>query len=178
MTAKLSTLHCDAPLDATAIAQLAAGLDPAPLSAEARAALKQRVLAQVAAPATAAQPVADPNSPTGGSAVVKANANLWVTLAPGIEVKPLRVDAASGSQTSLWRLAAGAVLPEHDHGAEEECLIVSGDMEWNGVRYGEGDFIVVREGFHHSTMHSPNGATLLIRGELQACLAHAFAGQA
>lgn len=174
MTAKLSTLHPDSPLDATAIAQLAAGLDPAPLSADARAALKQRVLAGIAAPAVSAQPVADPHSPAGGSAVVKADAGQWVTLAPGIEVKPLRIDAASGSQTSLWRLAAGAVLREHEHSAEEECLIVSGDMEWNGVRYGEGDFILVRSGFLHSEMHSPNGATLLIRGELQPCLAQAF----
>ena len=128
----------------------------------------------IAAPAIAAQPAADPSRADGGSAVIKANADLWITLAPGIEVKPLRVAAEKRSQTSLWRLAAGAVLPEHDHAAEEECLIVSGDMEWNGVRYGEGDFIVVRSGFHHTEMHSPNGAMLLIRGELQACLAQAF----
>ena len=176
MTAKLSTLRPDRPLHATDIAQLASGLDPIALSTDERAALKQRVLAHVfATPLPAAQPVADPSHPLGGSEVVRADADRWVTLAPGVDVKPLRVDREQGSQTSLWRLAAGAMLPEHDHGAEEECLIVSGDMEWNGVRYGEGDFIFVRSGFHHSEMHSPNGATLLIRGELQPCLAQLFA---
>jgi len=175
MTAKLRTLHPEKPLHAIDIAQLAGGLEPVALDAATREALKQRVLAHaLAAPTPATQPIANPLTPDGGSAVVKADANLWITLAPGIEIKPLRVDHAQRSQTSLWRLAAGAVLPEHDHSAEEECLIVSGDMEWNGVRYGEGDFITVRSGFHHSTMHSPNGATLLIRGELQPCLAHAF----
>ena len=149
MSGKLRTLHPERPLQPADIALLADGLAPVALDAEARAALKQRVLAQVAAPAAAKQPVADPNRPNGGSAVIKAGNDAWITLAPGIEVKPLRVDRANASQTSLWRLAAGAVLPEHDHSAEEECLIVSGDMEWNGVRYGEGDFIVVPRAVEH-----------------------------
>ena len=176
MTAKLRTLHPERPLAKADIAHLANGLEPVALDAEQRESLKQRVLAHaLASPVAAAQPVADPARKNGGSDVIKSTADLWITLAPGIEIKPLRVDHEKRTQTSLWRLAAGAVLPEHDHHDEEECLIVSGDMEWNGVRYGEGDYIVVRSGYHHSTMHSPNGATLLIRGELQPCLAQAFA---
>jgi anti-sigma factor ChrR (cupin superfamily) len=82
------------------------------------------------------------------------------------------------THTSLWRMAAGASLPEHDHSAEEECLVISGAVDWSGERYGEGDYLLVQSGFRHTEIHSRDGATLLIRGELTARLEQVFSAHA
>lgn len=145
-------------LDATAIAQISAGLQPVPMHAEQLASLRDRVL----------QIAARPAAPAGQ--VVKAGDGKWIALSTGVHIKALRVDAKAGTHTSLWRMDAGAVLPEHDHSAEEECLVIAGSVEWAGDRYLEGDYLVVPAEFHHTEIHSAMGATLLIRGELKACL--------
>jgi anti-sigma factor ChrR (cupin superfamily) len=163
VTAKLDTIENDDALSATLIAQLAAGLELQPLTAARRAALKQRVLHSIAEP-----------QPTG-SAVVKAGAGNWVNLIPGVSIKALRIDAQQRTHTSLWRLEPGAVLPEHDHHAEEECLVVAGSVDWSGATYVEGDYLLARPGFRHTEMRSTNGATLLLRGELTPSLEQAFA---
>jgi anti-sigma factor ChrR (cupin superfamily) len=162
VTTRLDSIDNDAVLSATLIAQLAAGLELQPLTASQRAALKQRVLHSIPAP----QP--------SGSEVVRAASGDWVHLISGVSVKALRIDTERRSHTSLWRLEPGAVLPEHDHHAEEECLVVAGSVDWSGATYVEGDYLLARPGFRHSEMRSTNGATLLLRGELTQRLEQAF----
>lgn len=160
---KVQSLHPQHTLANRDIAQLASGLAPVPMDTNQRANLKQRVLQAAFA------------TPVPVSAVVKADAGTWIDMLPGIHVKALHVDRSAGTHTSLWRLAPGACLPEHDHSADEECLIVSGSVDWAGKTYGEGDYLFVGAGFHHSAMCATHGATLLIRGELTARLEHVFA---
>ncbi len=160
---KVHALHPDRALAAIDIARLASGLEPVPLDATVREALKQRVLQSAFA------------ASDSGSCVIKAQAGTWVDLVPGVKIKALRVDRALRSQTSLWQMAPGACLPEHDHSAEEECLVVAGAVEWSGDTYSAGDYLLVRAGFHHTEIRSAGGATLLIRGELTAGLEQAFA---
>ncbi len=161
---KVHALHPDRALAATDIAILASGLDAVPLDATTRDTLKQRVLR-----------AAFNTTSDSGSRVVAAQAGTWVDLFPGVQIKALRVDRPLRSQTSLWQLAPGACLPEHDHSAEEECLVVAGAVEWSGDTYSAGDYLLVRAGFHHTEIRSAGGATLLIRGELTAGLEQAFA---
>jgi anti-sigma factor ChrR (cupin superfamily) len=165
VTAKWDSIENDAGLSATLIAQLAAGLELQPLSTSQRAALKQRILHSIAAPQAS------------GSVVVKAASGDWVHLFAGVSIKALRIDTEQRTHTSLWRLEPGAVLPEHDHYAEEECLVVAGSVDWSGATYVEGDYLLARPGFRHSEMRSTNGATLLLRGELTRSLEQAFAMQ-
>lgn len=162
MTAKWDSIDNAPVLSATLVAQLAAGLELQPLSASSRAAMKQRVLNSISEP----QP--------SGSVVVKAGSGDWTTLMPGVHIKALRVDPIARTHTSLWRLEPGAVLPEHDHHAEEECLVVAGSVDWSGATYAEGDYLLARPGFLHTEMRSMNGAMLLLRGELTSCLEQAF----
>jgi anti-sigma factor ChrR (cupin superfamily) len=162
VTARQDSIDNDPVLSATLVAQLAAGLEPQSLNAAQRAALKRRVLQSIAAPQ---QP---------GSEVVRAGSGDWVRLIDGVSIKALRIDTEAGTHTSLWRLEPGAILPEHDHHSEEECLVVSGSVDWSGATYIEGDYLLARPGFRHTEMRSRNGATLLLRGELTPRLEQAF----
>jgi anti-sigma factor ChrR (cupin superfamily) len=95
-------------------------------------------------------------------------------LFPGVRIRPLRMDAVANTQTSLWRLEPGAVIPPHDHIGEEECLIMDGSIVWNGHEYTAGDFLLARPGAHHEPFVSPNGCLLMIRSELTPFIAKLF----
>jgi anti-sigma factor ChrR (cupin superfamily) len=82
---------------------------------------------------------------------------------PGIAVKVLRFDATT--ETTLWRLDAGASIPAHNHAHEEECYIVQGHIDYAGRSLGAGDYLLAAHGEHQDVIRSPSGALLLIRSE-------------
>lgn len=88
---------------------------------------------------------------------------------PGIQVKTLRRDAQT--ETTLWRLAPGAVIPGHGHSAEEECVVVTGEIQYAGQSLRTGDYLRAVAGDIQSSIVSPTGALLLIRAELRPTLA-------
>ena len=77
------------------------------------------------------------------------------------------MDVKAGTETSLWRMAPGARIPAHPHLLEEECLIVEGSLNVDGVAYGAGDYLFARAGDRDPVFHAPEGALLLIRSELR-----------
>ena len=97
--------------------------------------------------------------------VVRAGDGEWKDLLPGISIKTLHVDREHGTQTSLWRLAAGARIPRHPHSKDEECLVLEGSITHDGATYGQGDFLYTRPGLRHKEFFAPNGALLMIRSE-------------
>jgi anti-sigma factor ChrR (cupin superfamily) len=107
--------------------------------------------------------------------IVRASEGEWRQALPGLRIKPLRVDAATRTQTSLWRLDAGACVPAHSHDAEEECLILEGSLQWGDRVYGPGDYLVAHPGGAHEEFTSPGGALFLIRSELTEPLQRLFA---
>jgi anti-sigma factor ChrR (cupin superfamily) len=123
---------------------LAQTLPPHAPSAE----LRTRVLAQ-----TSARP----------EHLVLAEEGEFKRVVQGIAVKVLRFDATT--ETTLWRLDAGASIPAHNHAHEEECYIVQGQIEYAGRRLGAGDYLLAANGEHQDVIHSPSGALLLIRSE-------------
>ena len=133
------------------------------IPSERRQALQHRVM-QVRAPGD------------GDFVLVTAEHDDWRQLLPGLKIKPLRVDPIGRTQTSLWKLEPGAVVPEHDHHAEEECLILDGSIVWDDRVYSRGDYLLARPGGKHSPFVSPTGALLLIRSELTEPLQRLFAG--
>ena len=98
--------------------------------------------------------------------VVRAGQGEWTPFVPGIHIKTLRRDPHSSTQTSLWRIEPGAVIPPHPHASEEECLVLSGSVVHDGVEYHTGDYLLAAPGERHKAFTSPNGALLMIRGEL------------
>jgi len=98
--------------------------------------------------------------------VVRAEAGEWRKMLPGITIKTLHVDVKNGTQTSLWRLEAGARVPPHPHTKEEECLVLEGSIIHDGITYRQGDFLLAMPGVRHRDFIAPEGgALLMIRGE-------------
>ena len=142
-----------------------------------RAALRDRVVAAASAPhaaGVAPQPVRDPHAAVA-MRVQRTDEGRWYTLLPRIALKPLRIDRDARTQTALWKLEPGARIPAHEHGGEEECLVLSGAVEYEGARYGAGDYLLALPGYRHEEIASRDGATLLIRGELSPHLESLFA---
>jgi anti-sigma factor ChrR (cupin superfamily) len=149
--------------DPTLLATLLGGIEPVALEPQRKAALRQRVLERAAASAVPQMEV------------LLDGEGRWVKLLPMVYLKPLRIDREKREQTSLWRLEPGAVVPAHDHTADEECLVLDGKLLWDGVEYGRGDYLLARKGLHHTQFTSPTGALLMIRSELSPELEAVFA---
>ena len=138
-------------LDQAMLSLLATALNPLPLSAALQSRMRARVLADARKPHTEA---------------VLADEGEWKPLLPGITIKTLRLDREKGTQTSLWKLEAGARVPPHPHNKEEECMVMQGYVLHDGRRYAAGDFLFARPGVVHSDFFAPEGAVLMIRSEL------------
>lgn len=83
----------------------------------------------------------------------------------GIVVKPLLFDRASGLATSLVRMAAGSILPEHEHVLIEQTWVIEGHLvdesgPDTGIECKAGQFIWRPAGSRHSAW-SPNGGLFL-----------------
>ncbi len=83
----------------------------------------------------------------------------------GCEVKPLLVDAKSGLVTVLFKMAPGAVLPDHEHVLIEQTYVLEGSLADKdgpdaGVEVGPGEFIWRPAGSRH-TAWAPKGGTFI-----------------
>ena len=132
---------------------LAEQLAPLPMQPGARSALRARVLA---------------NCVPKPGALIHLEEGEFEPFLPGIQVKTLRRDAHT--ETTLWRLAPGAMIPGHGHSAEEECVVIAGDISYAGQRMGVGDYLRANAGEMQSSIVSQNGALLMIRAELRPTL--------
>jgi quercetin dioxygenase-like cupin family protein len=76
----------------------------------------------------------------------------WAELAPGIEMKVLRVGAGGDRYTLMNRFAPGTVLPKHVHHGEVHAWTIAG--RWGYLEYdwtaGPGDYIHEAEGSVHT----------------------------
>lgn len=96
-----------------------------------------------------------------GLRVVKSREGEWRTLAPGVSAKVLRDDGRTC--TWLGRMEPGASFPAHDHPVDEECLVLEGDMEADGVSISAGDYQIALAGTRHGAVRSRGGCVVLIR---------------
>jgi mannose-6-phosphate isomerase-like protein (cupin superfamily) len=100
------------------------------------------------------------------SRLVDTDALAWEpTRYPGIEVKTLLFDRASGLVSALMRMAPGAVLPDHEHVQIEQTWILEGHLidksgPDEGIECKAGQFIWRPAGSRHSAW-SPRGALTL-----------------
>ena len=76
------------------------------------------------------------------STVVRTAETGWrQTQAPGVAVKILRSDTATGASSFLLKLEAGARVPAHDHPGGEELYVLEGDFQVGGDRLHAGDYL-------------------------------------
>lgn len=79
---------------------------------------------------------------------------------PGIDIKILMEDPETGLQTTLTRLAPGAVLPDHQHVALEQSFVLEGSLVDQEGEVTAGNY-VWRPGGSRHTAHAPRGALVL-----------------
>lgn len=94
----------------------------------------------------------------------------WTPLeAPGVWMKVLHKDAATGAMAVLTRMDAGATIPAHFHThADETVYVLAGDFVEDGVSHGPGAYFVGRAGVPHGPHRTVGGCTVLthFRAEL------------
>ncbi|HVZ50372.1 MAG TPA: cupin domain-containing protein [Pseudolabrys sp.] len=84
---------------------------------------------------------------------------------PGCEVKSLLFDAKTGLATLLFRMAPGAMLPDHEHVLIEQTYVLEGSLVDKdgpdaGLEVGPGEFVWRPAGSRHAAW-SPKGGTFL-----------------
>jgi quercetin dioxygenase-like cupin family protein len=97
---------------------------------------------------------------------VKPDEMPWQALQfPGCEVKPLYVDPKAGMATLLFRMAPGAVLPDHEHALIEQTYVLEGSLVDKegpdaGLAVKAGEFVWRPAGSRHVAT-SPDGALMI-----------------
>jgi anti-sigma factor ChrR (cupin superfamily) len=117
---------------------------------------------------TAVTPQASAHAALGAlaSRLVDVDALPWQpTRHPGVEVKTLLFDRASGLVTALTRMAPGAVLPDHEHVRIEQTFVLEGhlvdrDGPDEGLECRAGQFVWRPAGSRHIAW-SPRGGLFL-----------------
>jgi anti-sigma factor ChrR (cupin superfamily) len=79
---------------------------------------------------------------------------------PGVDIKILMTDPATGLHTSLTRFAPGASLPDHEHVGIEQSWVLEGRLVDEEGECKAGQFVWRPAGNRH-TAHAPEGALVL-----------------
>jgi len=102
-----------------------------------------------------------------GTATLRGAEAPWIAVAPKVEMKVLRRDAATRTQSVLLRVAAGGRIPGHRHMLEEEFIILEGECHVGSHRLGAGDAHIAAAGSWHDDITTQTGALVFVRGEYQ-----------
>jgi len=86
----------------------------------------------------------------------------WSRFLPGVDAVDLRTHG--GVASMLLRMAPGAVLPDHGHSLDEDCLMVEGEVFLGDVLVRAGDYQIVRAGGHHVGVMSDAGGLFFFHG--------------
>lgn len=100
---------------------------------------------------------------------IPATAGEWRALNPLVAIKVLH---QAGRVTSmLLKLEPGAELPSHIHAADEECLVLEGEITLGeGITMTAGDYHRAFKGAPHAAAASVYGALLFLRSDDPAYL--------
>ena len=80
----------------------------------------------------------------------------------GFGIRRLALINGDGAQAELMRVEPGFGAAEHDHGAEELTLIVTGAYDDGHGRYQSGDLSVAKPGFTHAPKAEPGEVCYLL----------------
>jgi quercetin dioxygenase-like cupin family protein len=91
----------------------------------------------------------------------------WIDVDAKLEMKILHKDSRATS--FLLRLKPEAKLPSHVHAADEECLVLEGELRLaEGVTLRAGDHHFAPNGLPHGPAESPSGTLLFLHSEKPA----------
>jgi quercetin dioxygenase-like cupin family protein len=92
-----------------------------------------------------------------GIIVRKTETSFEASPIPGVQIRNLL-----GKKTMLVRMAPKSYLPEHNHKAAEQCLVLEGSITSEGVTAYAGDYTYMPAGSAHHPLYSETGCLLLI----------------
>jgi anti-sigma factor ChrR (cupin superfamily) len=81
---------------------------------------------------------------------------------PGIRMRVLARNQATGYATVVLDVAPGVKFPAHHHGGDEDCYVISGSVHTLGRRLGPGDFLHADAGTDHEELWTLEGARVLL----------------
>lgn len=81
---------------------------------------------------------------------------------PGIRMKVLALNRASGYATLLLDVAPGTRFPAHHHAGAEECYVLSGSVFSCGRRFDAGDFLHADADTDHGELWTEEGTQVLL----------------
>jgi anti-sigma factor ChrR (cupin superfamily) len=126
------------------------------LSAQATAAIKQKIMHRIGTSADSNVSTAD------GSIKNSMRDSDWKVLTKSLHVKLLHDDGKTISW--LLKLLPGGCLPQHDHAdGVEECMVIEGELKINGEPFKSGDYQVAYPGSIHHEVASATGAVLFLK---------------
>ena len=96
-----------------------------------------------------------------GTKTSRAEQARWREIAPGVQARVLYVDRVNNRQSLLLKMEAGAAYYPHKHDADEEALVLEGDLWFGDLKLGAGDYHLASAASHH-----PVGRTVA------GCLVH------
>jgi anti-sigma factor ChrR (cupin superfamily) len=83
---------------------------------------------------------------------------------PGVSMKVLHKDEATGAMTVMTRMRAGATIPAHWHTkADEAVYVLEGDFVENGVSFGPGSYFAGKARTSHGPHSTVRGCVVLTR---------------
>lgn len=88
----------------------------------------------------------------------------WSDFAPGIRRRVLW--QRHGEAAMLYHAQPGASVPDHDHGHDEECLMVEGELFLDDVLLQPGDYQLAPAGTRHRVTETDTGALIYAHGDL------------
>jgi len=141
-------------LDSQTTQAISVGLNSNEIPESLKASMKQKILNNIH------------NQAEQSISTIRETEGEWLDVAPKLQMKVLRRDNKLNSQTALWKLEPGAIIPAHEHPVEEECLVIKGEINFADHVLHEGDFEVVPAGINHIEMQSKTGAIVLLRSDI------------
>jgi quercetin dioxygenase-like cupin family protein len=88
----------------------------------------------------------------------------WPEFAPGIR---RRVLWQHGTQAALlYHADAGARVPQHRHGHDEECLMLQGELFLDDLLLQPGDYQLAPAGSGHRVTETDTGVVIYAHGDL------------
>jgi len=98
--------------------------------------------------------------------VLRSTDGTWTDFCPGVRLKILDEDPSSSTRTYLVSMESGAIVPEHPHSLEEQCLVLEGEVWVGDHPLRSGDWHVAKPVSHHGNFSTRTGCLLLIKSEV------------
>jgi len=92
-----------------------------------------------------------------GTLTKRAGSANWFEIGPGIRGRLLHVDRAQNRQHLLIRMAPGACYQPHAHDADEQTLVIEGDLSFGALDLKAGDFHTATPSSSHPPGRTVNG---------------------